>query len=374
MGKDKTKWNTFDRFCEILATTLPICSNELYSHGMTNSKAASKVFKKLQLETKKNTNFTFPTAKGSRKYKDGLPATCNAPKDDKRVKDFFDTFIQENKKWIVNEIEKEISAHSNKKQSLASQIQGDSSDSESEHSDQDDEKDDLDWIDDNGNDLQEVMYKEAQDKLRDNAKKRTRKGDTDKSVSPVFKKALASIQKKSLVIKKELDESKTKETPSMAPELDICGMDLHDMFDLDPKPESTPQVTTFKSPVLEFQIFKLDQLKKQIFINAKQDCDTNDKDMQNSTKFLKTMKDMEENNSKVIADQLLKVQKEKEELLERFKKQEEDIAKQEEQYVKPLTKLVNEVAKLIEVKKEKIRQKEEEEKNQIEANYQSLFD
>ncbi|KAG2374226.1 hypothetical protein C9374_014059 [Naegleria lovaniensis] len=198
MGKDKTKWNTFDRFCEILATTLPICSNELYSHGMTNSKAASKVFKKLQLETKKNTNFTFPTAKGSRKYKDGLPATCNAPKDDKRVKDFFDTFIQENKKWIVNEIEKEISAHSNKKQSLASQIQGD--------------------------------------------------------------------------------------------------------------------------------------------------------------------------------NQLLKIQKEKEELLERFKKQEEDIAKQEEQYVKPLTKLVNEVAKLIEVKKEKIRQKEEEEKNQIEANYQSLFD
>ncbi|KAG2383641.1 hypothetical protein C9374_004312 [Naegleria lovaniensis] len=320
MGKDKTKWNTFDR---------------------------------------------------SRKYKDGLPATCNAPKDDKRVKDFFDTFIQENKKWIVNEIEKEISAHSNKKQSLASQIQGDSSDSESEHSDRDDEKDDLDWIDDNGNDLQEVMYKEAQDKLRDNAKKRTRKGDTDKSVSPLFKKALASIQEKSLVIKKELDESKTKETPSMAPELDICGMDLHDMFDLDPKPESTPQVTTFKSPVLEFQIFKLDQLKKQIFINAKQDCD---KDMQNSTKFLKTMKDMEENNSKVIADQLLKIQKEKEELLERFKKQEEDIAKQEEQYVKPLTKLVNEVAKLIEVKKEKIRQKEEEEKNQIEANYQSLFD
>ncbi|KAG2388886.1 hypothetical protein C9374_000325 [Naegleria lovaniensis] len=284
MGKDKTKWNTFDRFCEILATTLPICSNELYSHGMTNSKAASKVFKKLQLETKKNTNFTFPTAKGSRKYKDGLPATCNAPKDDKRVKDFFDTFIQENKKWIVNEIEKEISAHSNKKQSLASQIQGDSSDSESEHSDPDDEKDDLDWIDDNGNDLQEVMYKEAQDKY----------------------------------------------------------------------------------------IFKLDQLKKQIFINAKQDCDTNDKDMQNSTKFLKTMKDMEENNSKVIADQLLKIQKEKEELLERFKKQEEDIAKQEEQYVKPLTKLVNEVAKLIEVKKEKIRQKEEEEKNQIEANYQTL--
>ncbi|KAG2377504.1 hypothetical protein C9374_009415 [Naegleria lovaniensis] len=185
---------------------------------------------------------------------------------------------------------------------------------------------------------------------------------------------VSSIQEKSLVIKKELDESKTKETPSMAPELDICGMDLHDMFDLDPKPESTPQVTTFKSPVLEFQIFKLDQLKKQIFINAKQDCDTNDKDMQNSTKFLKTMKDMEENNSKVIADQLLKIQKEKEELLERFKKQEEDIAKQEEQYVKPLTKLVNEVAKLIEVKKEKIRQKEEEEKNQIEANYQSLFD
>ncbi|KAF0978611.1 hypothetical protein FDP41_002431 [Naegleria fowleri] len=148
----------------------------------------------------------------------------------------------------------------------------------------------------------------------------------------------------------------------MAPEVDICGMDLHDMFDLDPKPKSTSQVTTFKSPVLEFQTFKLDQLKKQIFINAKQDCDTNDKDMQNSTKFLQTMKDMEENNAKVIADQLLKIQKEKEELLERFKKQEEDIAKQEEQYVKPLTKLVNEVARLIEVKKEKIRQKEEEEK------------